>query len=83
MNVGGSCSASPRGSHVRLFAEVQRYLAAKGLKIPPARSSMPRSSMLVDQDADKARDPEMHRTKKDSQWYFGMKAHFGITAAVS
>jgi IS5 family transposase len=23
------------------------------------------------------RDPEMHRTKKGNQWYFGMKAHIG------
>jgi hypothetical protein len=23
---------------------------------------------------DKARDPEMHQTKKGKQWYFGMKA---------
>jgi len=29
-------------------------------------------------NADKARDPEMHQTKKGNQWYFGMKAHFGI-----
>ena len=27
---------------------------------------------------DKARDPEMHQTKKGNQWYFGMKAHFGV-----
>lgn len=25
----------------------------------------------------KARDPEMHQTKKGNQWYFGMKAHVG------
>ncbi|AAW74748.1 IS1479 transposase [Xanthomonas oryzae pv. oryzae KACC 10331] len=25
--------------------------------------------------ADRARDPEMHQTKKGNQWYFGMKAH--------
>jgi len=28
-------------------------------------------------NADKARDPEMHQTKKGNQWYFGMKAHIG------
>src|SRR5215831_16594621 len=28
-------------------------------------------------NADKARDPEMHQTKKRKQWYFGMQAHFG------
>ena len=27
---------------------------------------------------DKARDPEMHQTKKGNQWYFGMKAHVGV-----
>src|SRR5262249_54199840 len=29
-------------------------------------------------NADKARDPAMHQTKKGNQWYFGMKAHFGV-----
>lgn len=28
----------------------------------------------------KARDPEMHSSKKGSQWYFGMKAHIGVDA---
>ena len=27
---------------------------------------------------DKARDPEMHQTKKGEQFYFGMKAHIGV-----
>ncbi|MDB6172120.1 MAG: transposase, partial [Chthoniobacteraceae bacterium] len=26
----------------------------------------------------KKRDPEMHQTKKDNQYYFGMKAHIGV-----
>ena len=26
----------------------------------------------------KARDPEMHASKKANQWYFGMKAHIGV-----
>jgi transposase, IS5 family len=25
-----------------------------------------------------ARDPEMHQTKKGTQWYFGMKGHFRV-----
>src|SRR5256714_5209177 len=29
-------------------------------------------------NADKARDPEMHQTKKGNQRYFGMKAHLGV-----
>src|SRR6266478_3202740 len=29
----------------------------------------------------KARDPEMHQTKKANQWHFGMKAHIGVDVA--
>ena len=29
-------------------------------------------------NAAKARDAEMHQTKKGNQWYFGMKAHLGV-----
>ncbi len=29
-------------------------------------------------NAAKARDPDMHQTKEGDQWYFGMKAHFGV-----
>ena len=29
---------------------------------------------------DKARDPEMHSSKKGNQWHFGMKAHIGVDA---
>ena len=29
----------------------------------------------------KARDPEMHQTKKGNQWHFGMKAHIGVDVA--
>ena len=41
---------------------------------------MRRSSVrrLPPKNADKPRDPEMHQTKKGNQWYFGMKAHFGV-----
>jgi len=27
---------------------------------------------------DKARDPDMHQTRKGNQWYFGMKIHIGV-----
>jgi transposase, IS5 family len=30
---------------------------------------------------DKARDPEMHQTKKGNPWHFGMKAHIGADDA--
>ncbi len=29
---------------------------------------------------DRARDPEMHQTKKGNAWHFGMKAHIGVDA---
>ena len=28
----------------------------------------------------KSRDPEMHQTKNDDQWYCGIKAHIGVDA---
>ena len=31
-------------------------------------------------NADKARDLEMHQTKKGNEWRFGMKCHIGVDA---
>ena len=31
-------------------------------------------------NADRARDPEMHQTKKGNQWHFGMKCHTAVDA---
>jgi len=62
-----------------LFAAINADLAARGLLL--------RAGTLVDatliaapsstKNQKKARDPEMHQTKKGNQWYFGMKAHIG------
>jgi transposase, IS5 family len=64
----------------RLFAEVGRHLAAKGLKV--ATGTIVDATIInapsSTKNAAKARDPEMHQTKKGNQWYFGMKAHFGV-----
>jgi IS5 family transposase len=64
----------------KLFDEVQWHLAAKGLKV--ATGTIVDATIInapsSTKNADKARDPEMHQTKKGNQWYFGMKAHFGI-----
>jgi IS5 family transposase len=63
-----------------LFDAVQRHLAAKGMKVATGTIvdatiiSAPSST----KNADKARDPEMHQTRKGNQWYFGMKAHLGV-----
>jgi IS5 family transposase len=64
----------------RLFDEVQRHLEAKGLKI--ATGTIVHATIInapfSTKNAAKARDPEMHQTKKGKQWYFGMKAHVGV-----
>src|SRR5262249_21748475 len=63
-----------------LFDEVQRQLTAKGLKVATGKIvdatiiNAPSST----KNAKKARDPEMHQTKKGNQWSFGMKAHLGV-----
>ena len=62
-----------------LFSAINADLATRGLLL--------RAGPLVDatliaappstKNQAKARDPEMHQTKKGNQWYFGMKAHIG------
>ena len=64
----------------KLFATVGELLQARGLKLG--------TGTIVDatiigapsstKNADKARDPDMHQTKKGQQWYFGMKMHIGV-----
>lgn len=34
-------------------------------------------------NADKARDPEMHQSKKGNEWRVGMKCHIGVDAEAS
>ena len=63
-----------------LFAKVGEVLQARGMKVG--------TGTIVDatiigapsstKNADKARDPEMHQTRKGQQWYFGMKLHIGV-----
>jgi transposase, IS5 family len=64
----------------RLFDEVQRHLAAKGLKL--ATGTIVDATIInapcSTKNAKKARDPDVHQTKKGNQWYFGMKGHFGV-----
>jgi transposase, IS5 family len=58
-----------------LFKAVNRHLHNKGLKLSQATILGAPSST---KNRDKARDPQMHQTKKGQQWYFGMKAHIGV-----
>jgi transposase, IS5 family len=66
-----------------LFAEVSAMLEERGLLM--------RQGTIVDatiiaapsstKNKRKARDPEMHQTRKGNQWHFGMKAHIGVDVA--
>ena len=66
-----------------LFEEVGTVLEERGLLM--------RQGTIVDatiiaappstKNKEKARDPEMHQTKKGNQWHFGMKAHIGVDVA--
>ena len=64
----------------QIFERVHEHLEACGLKVNAGTIvdatiiSAPGST----KNATRSRDPEMHQTKKGNQWYFGMKAHFGV-----
>src|SRR5258706_15924195 len=64
----------------RVFAEVNRYLQSQGLKV--ATGTIVDATLIAapssTKNQQKARDPEMHQTRKGRQWYFGMKAHIGV-----
>ena len=63
-----------------LFAKVGEVLQANGMKVG--------TGTIVDatiigapsstKNKEKKRDPEMHQTKKNEQWFFGMKLHIGV-----
>jgi len=64
----------------RLFEAVHEHLDERGIKVATGTIvdatiiSAPSST----KNADHARDPDMHQTRKGNQWYFGMKAHIGV-----
>ena len=63
-----------------LFEQVHAYLEQHGLKL--SRGTIVDATIIhapsSTKNQAKARDPEMHQTKKGNQWYFGMKAHIGV-----
>jgi IS5 family transposase len=63
-----------------LFRLVNVYLEENGMKL--SRGTIVDASIInapsSTKNKDKARDPEMHQTRKGNQWYFGMKAHIGV-----
>ena len=63
----------------QLFAEVgallseRKLLMKEGTIVDATIMAAPPST----KNAQQARDPEMHQTKKGNQWHFGLKAHIG------
>jgi IS5 family transposase len=63
-----------------LLSRINQHLAARGLRL---REGTVVDSTLIaapssTQNEQKARDPEMHPTRKGKNWYFGMKLHIGV-----
>ncbi len=63
-----------------LFDRVNKHLATRGLKV--AGGTIVDATIIAapssTKNEAKARDPEMHQTRKGQQWYFGMKLHIGV-----
>jgi IS5 family transposase len=63
-----------------LLRLVNMYLDENGLKV--SRGTIVDASIInapsSTKNREKARDPDMHQTKKGNQWYFGMKLHIGV-----
>ena len=62
-----------------IFETINAHLEERGLLM---REGTLVDATIIDapsstKNKDKARDPDMHQTKKGNQWYFGMKAHIG------
>jgi IS5 family transposase len=64
---------------VALFAKVGELLIANGMKL--SGGTIVDATLIAappsTKNRDKARDPEMHQTKKGKDWHFGMKLHIG------
>jgi IS5 family transposase len=62
-----------------MFARVGALLQANGVKI--SGGTIVDATLIAappsTKNEDKARDPQMHQTKKGNQWHFGMKVHVG------
>lgn len=66
-----------------LFAKVGELLQANGMRL--SGGTIVDATLIAAppsiKNRDKARDPEMHQTKKGNQWHFGMKVHVGVDSA--
>ena len=66
----------------QIFLTVNEILTQRGLllKAGTAVDATLIAAPTSTKNKDKARDPDMHSSKKGNQWYFGMKAHIGVDA---
>ena len=66
----------------QILTTVNDLLIAKGLllKVGTVVDATLIAAPSSTKNKDKARDPEMHSSKKGEQMYFGMKAHIGVDA---
>ena len=66
-----------------LFAKVGELLMANGMRL--SGGTIVDATLIAappsTKNEDKARDPEMHQSKKGNQWHFGMKLHIGADSA--
>jgi IS5 family transposase len=62
-----------------LFAKVGELLMANGMRL--SGGTIVDATLIAappsTKNLGKARDPEMHQTKKGKDWHFGMKVHIG------
>ena len=63
-----------------LFAKVGELLMQNGMRL--SGGTIVDATLIAAppsvKNQDKARDPEMHQTKKGNDWHFGMKVHIGV-----
>ena len=66
----------------QILQTVNELLTSRGLllRVGTAVDATLIAAPISTKNKDKKRDPEMHSSKKGSQWYFGMKAHIGVDA---
>jgi IS5 family transposase len=64
----------------QILQTVNELLTERGLllKVGTAVDATLIAAPTSTKNKDKARDPEMHQTKKGNQWHFGLKAHIGV-----
>ncbi len=62
-----------------LFNDINAYLVERGIAV--SQGSMVDATIISasgsTRNKDKARDPDMHSTRKNNQYFFGMKIHIG------